>query len=168
MEQILILAILTIAALGTADGHMSTARSQGHTSGDDEKAIEAVIAEMTAAFNQRLPVTSLFTDDADYVNVQGMWLKGAAQIERGRKQRFETALKDARIKVLDVQIRFLKPDVAIAHVTHEIEGMLDSSEKKLPPHRELNIRVFVKQGGRWRVTAFQNTTIAAGAPSRPD
>jgi uncharacterized protein (TIGR02246 family) len=138
-----------------------TATIAGPANADDEKAVRQVIADMIAAFNRHDPAPSLFTEDADYVNVQGMWLKGAAAIERGRKGRFETALKDAMITPLDVQIRFITPDVAIAHVTHEMRGMRGSDGTTLPPHRELSTRVFVKKkDGRWLLTAFQNTTVS--------
>jgi hypothetical protein len=45
---------------------------------------------MTAAFNRHDSGTSLFAPDADFVDVRGMWLKGAGEIERVRKMRFET------------------------------------------------------------------------------
>ena len=91
--------------------------------GEDEQAIRQVIAAMDDAFNAHKPDVSLFARDADFVNVNGTWLKGASDIESGRRAAFETRLKHARTKSLEVRIRFIRPDVAIVHVTSETDGI---------------------------------------------
>ncbi len=50
--------------------------------------------------------------------------------------------------------------MALAHVTHEVRGMLDSDGKELSSHRELSLRVFLHEHGKWLMTAFHNTTVA--------
>jgi len=130
---------------------------------DDEAAIRKVIDAMTTAFNTRdeEATPSLMTEDADFVNVMGSWSRGAAEIARARHGRFTTALKNASIRIIDVRTRFIRPDVALVHVNHEMTGMLDTAGNELPPHRELSLRVVVKESGKWLVTAFQNTTVSA-------
>lgn len=88
-----------------------------------------------------------------------MWRKGRDSIERALKSRFDTALTNAIVKTVGVRIRFVNPGVAIGHVTNEIDGMLDENGRKLPAHRELSIRVFLKERAGWLVTAFHNTTV---------
>ena len=129
---------------------------------EDEAAIREAVATMTTAFNTRDDQTtaSLTTTDADFVTVTGNWSKSSADYIAARRARFATALKNASIRVIDIKIRFLKPDVALAHVTHEIRGMLDGDGKALPPHTELSLRVFVQEHGKWLMTAFHNTTVA--------
>src|SRR5215471_15666858 len=127
----------------------------------DEQAIRQVIAAMDDAFNAHTPDVSLFARDADFVNVNGTWLKGASDIESGRRAAFETRLKHARTQSLEVRIRFIRPDVAIVHVTSETDGITTSDGRELPPQRELNIRVFIKDDGRWLLTAFHNTPVRA-------
>ena len=125
----------------------------------DEEAIKRVVATMDDAFNAHKPEVSLFTPDADFVNVNGTWLKGASDIESGRRNAFETRLRNARTKSLDVRIRFIRPDVAIVNVTSETVGITTSDGRELPPQRELNIRVMTKEDGRWLIAAFQNTPL---------
>jgi uncharacterized protein (TIGR02246 family) len=132
----------------------------------DERAIEDVIARMTNAFNQHAADTTVMTPDADFVNVQGVWLHGAEQIQRGRAALFEKALSNARLRIVDTKIRFLRADVAIAHVTDEITGMTGADGGTLPLQRELSLRVFTRDRGRWLTTAFHNTPIATPSPSR--
>lgn len=56
-------------------------------------------------------------------------------------------------------IRFIRPDVAIAHVTNEMSGVVNAEGETQSPHQELSIRVLVKDKGIWRVSAFHNTII---------
>ena len=131
---------------------------------DDEVEIRRLIDALTSAFNARDDVATLAvaTADADFVTVNGKWTKGKdtpPPVGSG----FGTALKNASIKPIDAKIRFLRPDIALAHVTHQMSGMLDASGKELPPHPELNLRVFVKENGTWLMTAFHNTGVATPA-----
>ena len=126
---------------------------------DDEEAIKRVIVAMDDAFNSHKPDGALFTQDADFVNVNGTWLNGAAQIESGRRTAFDTRLKNAHTKSLEVRIRFIRPDVAIAHITSETAGITTADGRELPPQKELNVRVLISEDGRWLVAAFQNTPL---------
>jgi uncharacterized protein (TIGR02246 family) len=159
MKRLLLMAILIGSIAGLVHGFAIAEGSQGRYIREDEDAIRQVIVEMTAAFNRHDPNASLFARDADFVDVRGRWLKGAAEIEQGRKARFETFQKEAQIRQLDMRIRFVTLDVAIAHVTNEISGMTDSDGTKIPPQRELNLRVFTKTNGKWLVTAFHAAPI---------
>ena len=62
---------------------------------------------------------------------------------------------------MNVTIRFIRADVAIAHVTNQITGFLGPDGSTEPPHDELSIRVFGKEDGNWRVVAFQITAVAS-------
>ena len=110
-------------------------------------------------------VSLSFTQDADFVNVQGARVKGAAEIEKFLKVRFETVLKEATIKLLDVRVRFIRPDVAIAQGLNETSGMLTPDGHKASVHQEVTTRVLIKQNGKWLVTTFQNTSVIN--PSQP-
>jgi uncharacterized protein (TIGR02246 family) len=142
---------------------LSVTAMQGHAFAqdrlDDEEAIKRVIVAMDDAFNSHKPDSALFTQDADFVNVNGTWLKGAADIESGRRTAFETRLKSAHTKSLEVRIRFIRPDVAIVHVTSETAGIATSDGRELPPQKELNIRILTRENGRWLVAAFHNTPL---------
>jgi uncharacterized protein (TIGR02246 family) len=70
--------------------------------------------------------------------------------------------RDATLK--PVTIRFIRPDVALAHVTNELGGVVGRDGQPLPPHQELSLRVFVKEAGGWRVTAFHNTRLKPHGP----
>ena len=133
----------------------------------DEEAIRALIVEMTEGFNRHdsKAATRMYTPDADLVTVRGEAFKGTADFEKGLAAILATRAKDATLKTLDVRVRFIRPDVALAHVTNELRGLMSPDGQQLPAHKELSIRVLVKDGDDWRVTAFHNTMISPfGAP----
>ncbi len=88
-------------------------------------------------------------------------MRGADEINRVHKKSSTTWMKDAKITLIDLRIRFIKPDVVIVHQLHEMSGSRNPDGKKLPPHQELSIRVLVKEQGKWITTAFQNTIVSS-------
>ena len=139
-----------------------TGNAQRPTTHEDEEAIEKVIAGTTEAFNKHdaKAFARFYTPDAELVTVRGERMKGVVEIEKGLAAIFATRATAATLKTVDVSIRFIKPDVAVAHVTNEMSGVVNTEGEKIPSHRELSIRVLVKDKGTWRVTAFHNTIIS--------
>lgn len=125
----------------------------------DEADILAVMARGADAFNRgdAAAAAAVYASDADLVNVRGDHLKGQAEIERGLARAFATRYSGARIKRGEVDIRFLRPDVALAYVTNEIAVAGEGGAPTV--HREIGLRVFVKDGGTWRIAALHNTPL---------
>ena len=147
---------MTIVGLTT----VSVAQTLGTR--EDETAIQRVIVEMTEGFNKHDAVAStrMYKDDADFVSVRGEVGIGREAAEKGFRRIFETRAKAAMLKTEDVKIRFIRPDVALAHVTNELSGLVALDRQTLPAHRELSLRVFVKDDGVLRVASFHNTMLS--------
>jgi uncharacterized protein (TIGR02246 family) len=127
---------------------------------EDEIAVRSLVLERIQQFNRhQAPEPGAFTEDADFVNAYGMWRRGPAEIEGRQKERMKSVLKDAKITLLDLRIRFARPDVAIVHQLHEISGMRDAAGKSIPSQQELSVRVMVKEQGKWLTTVFHNTIV---------
>jgi uncharacterized protein (TIGR02246 family) len=169
MSRTFVWPLLAVAIISAAIGSSAESRAQGSGSREDEEAIKGVIAEMTDGFNRHdaEAATRMYTPDADFVSVRGEEASGRSAIEKGLAAILATRAREATLKTEDVRIRFVRPDVVIAHVTNELSGLVAPSGQKLPSQHELSIRVFVKDNGTWRVTAFHNTMIRPfeGAPS---
>lgn len=161
MTRTLMIRFLPVSIVGLLICCAVTCYAQSPTSSEDEEAIKKVIAGTTEAFNKHdaKAFARFYTPDAELVTVRGERMKGAAEIEKGLAAIFATRATAAILKMLDVSIRFIKPDVAIAHVTNEMSGVVNTEGEKMPSHRELSIRVLVKDKGTWGVTAFHNTII---------
>ena len=136
--------------------------SRAESSAKDEELIRGVITAMTEGFNKHdaRAASEMYTADADFVTVRGERAKGASGLEKQLAAIFATRAKEATQRTLNVTVRFVASDVAVAHVTNELSGIVRPDGQRLPPHTELSIRVFTKADGIWRVAAFHNTIVA--------
>jgi len=135
--------------------------AQSRTVNPDEAVIRALMDRTTEAFNQHdaKAWARVCTPDARLVTVRGESMNGVAEIERGLATIFETRARQAQLKTLDIAVRFIRADVALAYVTNQMSGVNSASGGAQPPHTELSIRVVVKDRGSWRITAFHNTIV---------
>jgi uncharacterized protein (TIGR02246 family) len=161
MNRLLRIGILAVVTLSLTVYHGRTGHAQSQGSREDVEAIKQVVMQMTAGMNtgDAKTIAAVYTPDADLVTVFGQRLRGAAEIEKVMGAFFHSSLKTVDVKTLDISIRFIRPDVAFAHVTNELSGTIDAQGQPQPPVRELSIRVCVKENGRWRVAAFHNTIV---------
>jgi uncharacterized protein (TIGR02246 family) len=158
IRHILVVLVLALtAATATASG----AQAPSSVVPNDEEAIRTVIAATTEAFSRHdaKAWAAFCTPDAELVTVRGESMKGIAAIEKGLATIFQTRGRNVTLKTLETAVRFIRPDVALAHVTNELSGLASSQGQALPPHQELSIRVLVKDQGVWRITAFHNTIL---------
>jgi uncharacterized protein (TIGR02246 family) len=153
------LVVLTAAVASAAS--MGAAQAPSPGAGNDEDAVKAVIAATTDAFTRHDPKAwvKFCTPDAQLVTVRGESMRGVAEIEKGLTRIFETRGRKVTLKTLNVVVRFIRPDVALAHVTNELSGLVSPEGQTLPSHQELSIRVLVKNQDTWLITAFHNTIL---------
>ena len=171
MKTLRSLRALVLIAFVVLLGQPAVSVDEALASHTDLDAIKQLITEITAAFNTHdaKAFARLYTPDAWLVTVRGESMAGAAEIENGLASIFESRAQSAKLETIDVSIRFIEPDVALAHVLNELSGLKGASGELLPAHRELSIRVLVKNDGVWRVTAFHNTIVRPfGSESSPD
>ncbi len=127
----------------------------------DEAAVRSVTSGFIAAWNRHDmgAFADLFADDADFVNVIGLWWKGRDEIRREHEALHATRMKDSRLAELSAAVRFLRPDAAVVHQRWELTGDTGLEGKVLPPRRGILIYVLQRDGGAWRIIAAQNTDI---------
>ena len=162
MNALAAIVAVSLATLGTA----SMSGAQQTSSSEDEAAIRKVIVEMTEGFNSHdgHAAARMYTSDAQFVSVRGDIMNGQAGIEKGLSTILTTRARSATQRTMDVTVRFIRPDVALANVTNELSGLVAPDGHGLPSHRELSLRVFVKEAGLWQVAAFHNTMAAPFVP----
>ena len=124
----------------------------------DEAAIRENVKLLETGWNTKSGAlfAKPFAEDADYVVINGMYIKGRAIIEKAHQQIFDTIYKDTTVTVLVRQIRFLRPDVAVVHAGAQRRG----PTKALEQEAVLTL-VMTKEKEGWTIAAFQNTGVVA-------
>ena len=124
----------------------------------DEAAIRENVRQMEAGWNAKSGAlfAKPFADDADYVVINGMYFQGRAIIEQAHQHIFNTIFKNTTVSLSVKQIRFLRPDVAIVHITGHKDA--PESEKELVTDSLVSL-VMTKDKQGWKIAAFQNTQV---------
>ena len=137
----------------------SASRAQtASTSNADEAAVRKIVQQVQDGWNAHdgKAFAAPFAADADYVVVNGMYVKGREEIEKGHTQIFTTIYKESRNVATIKSVRFLRPDVAVAHVEWNLEFKMNGETRKA---RGITTMAMTKDGGKWSIAAFQNTPI---------
>src|SRR3989442_1230360 len=67
-------------------------------------------------------LASLVAEDVDFINVEGTWLKGRKDFEEHHVRLHAGPFKESVWATTEVQVTFLKPDVAIVYVSWNAKG----------------------------------------------
>jgi uncharacterized protein (TIGR02246 family) len=129
----------------------------------DETAIRQIVQQLQDGWNAHdgKAFAAPFATDADYVVVNGMKLKGREEIEKGHTGIFTTIYKESHNVGTVLGVRFLRPDVAVAHVEWNLEFTAGGEKRK---GHAINTLVVTKDGGKWSIAAFHNTPIQEQGP----
>ena len=120
----------------------------------DDEQVREVLAGLMRAWNvhDMHAFAEQFTDDASFVNVNGSWLRSAAQIEESHKVVHATIFKTTKAVITPAQVRLPKPDVAIVHAKWQITG-----DSRRPEARDYVMTLVLrKQSDVWKILAAQN------------
>ena len=125
----------------------------------DEAAVRALYQQMMHGWNQGSgeAFAAVFAEDGDLIGFGGTHLKGRQEIARFHQPLFETHLKGTRLVGQVTSVRFLSPDVALMHA---VGGTVMRGKSAPPPERDsIQTLVAMRDGGEWRLAAFQNTRV---------
>jgi uncharacterized protein (TIGR02246 family) len=143
-------AFLAVGMLAAAD----TPRAAGDA---DETVIRQLLGRMEEKWNAHDVKAFLvdFAPDADVVNRFGLWFKGQAEIEKHLTELHASPFRDhfvGRSSKVEA-IRFLTPDVAVAHERAQEES-----------GRSVRTYVLQKRYGRWWVQSADITQESTPGP----
>jgi len=132
---------------------------------DDAAAIRQLQVLQAAAWNQHdaRAFASLFADDGDAVNVTGSWWRGRPEIERKIREGFDVVFAQSKLTVTDVDVRFLGPSMAVAHVRWTMVGAKTPPDTP-EPREGIQLQILTKQTGGWLIASFQSTNSVATTP----
>jgi uncharacterized protein (TIGR02246 family) len=124
-----------------------------------EKALHDLFQEMQDGWNQGdgQAFAASFTEDADYIVVNGTYLKGRQAIASAHQQLFETLFQGSRLEGFIKSIRFLSDDIALVHLHGRPQ--IPGQAVPVPEQYSIQTLIGIRQGDGWHFTFFQNTLI---------
>lgn len=137
----------------------------------DEASVRNVVAGFASAWNHHDmdAFGKLFAPDAEFVNVAGYMMKGRQDIQIHHAWSHGTVpestfpkanpthygmFKHSTMKFNQVDVRLLRTDVAVAHVSWELFG-----DSRTPKRHGVLLFVLTRKDGGWLIAAAQNTEI---------
>lgn len=108
-------------------------------------------------------LAGLFADDADFVNVVGLWWRNRADIEQAHAYGLSTFFKQSNLSARKIEVRLLGGSVAIVHVRWRLTGQLDKDGTLLDDRYTVMAFVAELRGDAWIVVAAHNTDIVPGS-----
>ena len=140
------------------------ARGEKTASPADEEAIRGLYQELMDGWNRGSgdAFAAPFTEDGDLVAFDGTHFKGSKEIAPFHQQLFEKWLEGTRLVGEVRDVRFLSPDVALMHA---VGSTVMRGESEPSPERDsIQTLVATREGGQWRLAAFQNTRVRPMGP----
>jgi len=131
------------------------------TQADDENAIREIQTRWDNAWNRHdvKALAALVADDVRFVNVAGQVLTGRGEFEALQARTHAMQFKESVRTVTGTDIKFITPDIAVAHVRWGMKGDKDPDGTPRQPRHGVMMQVLMKRDGKWMVVAAQNTNV---------
>jgi len=127
----------------------------------EEEAVRAIGARLIETWNAHdmKAFAQLHTDDAEFVNVYGMWWTGRPRIQAEHEATHATVFRKSHLTATEVRVKFLRTDVASLHMRWDLTGLALPNGQPIPDRKGVLVYILVKDGGEWRIAVGQNTDI---------
>jgi uncharacterized protein (TIGR02246 family) len=138
----------------------------------DETAIRRILDDEVAAWNKGDTdgYSKHFATDGTFTNVRGMFFKGHQEFRDRHEVIFKGEFRGTTLRQEIVDLRFIRPDVAIAETLTWVSGF----PKAVPPPgvqldangrlRTRLLQVLKKDGGEWKIVVYHNVDVKPGVP----
>jgi uncharacterized protein (TIGR02246 family) len=136
----------------------------------DHKTVEAIAASFQDAWNRhdRDSLASLMAEDVDHVTVAGSrdWEKGRKEFKERHAEVHQTMFRNSVLTIKEIHVKFIRPDIAIAHVLWETKGDVAPDRKPGAPRAGICTWVVEKHSDKWLIITSQNTENKTPTASR--
>jgi uncharacterized protein (TIGR02246 family) len=125
----------------------------------DEAAVRDLYQQLIDGWNRGsgAAFAAVFAEDGDLVAYDGTRFRGRQQIAPFHQELFDKWMQGSRLVGQVEDVRFLSRDVAVMHA---VGGTVLRGKTEPSPERDsIQTLVATRQGGEWRLAAFQNTRV---------
>lgn len=128
---------------------------------------EQIADRFAEAWNERnaAGIAELFADDADFVNVVGLWWENREDIRRAHDYGLRTFFRDASMSVRRTKVRRLGEDLAIVHARWRLTGQTTTGGGQADVRWGILVFVAERCENDWIAVTAQNTDIVPGSES---
>jgi uncharacterized protein (TIGR02246 family) len=105
----------------------------------------------------------IMAEGVDFVTVGATLIDGRSDFETHHTRLLSGRFKDSTITLLQLEVRFLQPDVAIVHWTRKVAGDKNPDGSPRNPRYGMMTMIAEKRGGAWLVATSQNDNSMPGA-----
>lgn len=127
---------------------------------------ESIPEAFVEAWNRRDPdaLASIFDEDAEFVNVVGLWWHDRAAIREAHAYGLTRIFNHSTLELIRVKVKHLACDVAVVHARMRLTGQTPAGGIDAPRRRQ-NVFTFVvhRTEEGWRCAAAHNTDVVPGA-----
>jgi uncharacterized protein (TIGR02246 family) len=104
------------------------AAAQTNGNAKDKEAIKNIALNWQDSWNQHdmKAIAALVAEDVDLITVGGTWLKSRREFEEDHAKSHKMMLKESILTTKNTEVKFIKSDVAVAHVEWSIKGVKDN------------------------------------------
>ncbi|SFO64820.1 conserved hypothetical protein [Mesorhizobium sp. NFR06] len=107
-------------------------------------------------------LAALFSPDANFVNVVGMWWKNREEIEQAHRATHDTIFRNSRLDGRVSSVVELGTDVASVHFTWTLQGALAPDGSQAGTREGILLLIVHNGPSGWRIRVAQNTDIVTG------
>lgn len=117
-------------------------------------------------WNQRRPnlMAALFEEDADFINVVGLWWNNRQDIYKAHDYGLKVIFKDSVLSIIQLKTKMLSDTSAVVHAKMKLEGQTPVAGEKGGTRKTMFSFIVRKDDkGIWWAVSAQNTDIVGGA-----
>lgn len=105
-------------------------------------------------------LAALFDEDAEFVNVTGLWWHDRAAIRKAHAYGFENIFGESTLRLMEVRVKMLAENIAVVHARVRLDGQTGTDQTTRPATRNTIFSFVVhRKGGQWSCASAHNTDI---------
>lgn len=149
----LIRSMLVMVAIVAVPASAGGGAKSGELPKEAKKGVEKAMKKFEQGWNQQDPkaMADVYAQDGNYINPAGKEAKGKQEVEQLFKEELNQQLKGSRAELSLDQARQLQPDMVLADMKVNVQGMVGPNGQKMPEQQMHAVVLMKREGEDWKV-----------------
>lgn len=125
---------------------------------------EDIPKQFVAAWNNRnaKDLADLFAEDAEFVNVVGLWWHNKADIFKAHDYGLKNLFSESELSIRKIKTKYLSDDIAVVNARLHLEGQTKIAGHKLQARNTIFTFVVQNKEDHWLCVSAHNTDVVPG------